>query len=197
MAALAAASFTGALSKPGELAFAGCLTSANSEIAGQQLKYRTFVAHKRAQRTLSIQAASGSTRIHKLLQESGSLLLPGCYDALSASIVQKTGFAAGFISGYATSASLLGKPDFGLLTPTEMAANARNICSAVPSIPIIVDADTGGGNALNVQRTVRDLIAAGAAGTKYGRRSAVIPAEEHAMKIAAAREAIGEHDFFL
>lgn len=56
------------------------------------------------------------TRIHRLIQDQGIILMPGCYDALSAAIVQQTGFSAGFISGYALSASLLGKPDFGLLT---------------------------------------------------------------------------------
>jgi len=134
--------------------------------------------------------------------------MPGCYDALSAAIVQQTGFSAGFISGYALSASLLGKPDFGLLTPPEMAATARSVCASAPNIPIIADADTGGGNALNIQRTVKDLIAAGAAGCfledqawpkKCGhmRGKQVIPAEEHAAKIASARDAIGDSDFFL
>lgn len=134
--------------------------------------------------------------------------MPGCYDALSAAIVQNAGFDASFISGYALSASLLGKPDFGFLTPPEMAMNARFICAAASKIPIIADADTGGGNALNVQRTVKDLIAAGAAGCfledqvwpkKCGhmRGKQVIPAEEHAQKIAAARDAIGDKDFFL
>nr|KJB29034.1 hypothetical protein B456_005G083900 [Gossypium raimondii] len=104
------------------------------------------------------------TRFHRLIEDQGIVLMPGCYDALSAAIVQQSGFTAGFISGYALSASLLGKPDFGLLTPPEMAATARTVCAAAPMIPIIADADTGGGNALNVQRTVRDLIAAGAAG---------------------------------
>lgn len=61
-------------------------------------------------------AAKMSTRIHRLIEEQGVVLMPGCYDALSAAIVQKSGFSAGFISGYALSASLLGKPDFGLLT---------------------------------------------------------------------------------
>ncbi|GMI89542.1 hypothetical protein like AT1G77060 [Hibiscus trionum] len=141
------------------------------------------------------------TRIHRLIEDQGIVLMPGCYDALSAAIVQHSGFTAGFISGYALSASLLGKPDFGLLTPPEMAASA-------PMIPIIADADTGGGNALNVQRTVKDLIAAGAAGCfledqawpkKCGhmRGKQVIPAEEHAAKIASARHAIGDSDFFL
>ncbi|KAJ0256007.1 Carboxyvinyl-carboxyphosphonate phosphorylmutase [Hirschfeldia incana] len=148
------------------------------------------------------------TRIHRLIQDQGIILMPGCYDALSAAIVQQTGFSAGFISGYALSASLLGKPDFGLLTPPEMAATARSVCASAPNIPIIADADTGGGNALNVQRTVKDLIAAGAAGCfledqawpkKCGhmRGKQVISAEEHAAKIASARDAIGDSDFFL
>ncbi|TYI39243.1 hypothetical protein ES332_A02G084400v1 [Gossypium tomentosum] len=104
------------------------------------------------------------TRFHRLIEDQGIVLMPGCYDALSAAIVQQSGFTAGFISGYALSASVLGKPDFGLLTPPEMAATARTVCAAASMIPIIADADTGGGNALNVQRTVRDFIAAGAAG---------------------------------
>ncbi|KAF9599764.1 hypothetical protein IFM89_001710 [Coptis chinensis] len=148
------------------------------------------------------------TRIHRLIEEQGTVLMPGCYDALTAAIVQKTGFSAGFISGYALSASLLGKPDFGLLTPPEMAETARFVCAAAPRIPIIADADTGGGNALNVQRTVQDLIAAGAAGCfledqawpkKCGhmRGKQVIPAEEHASKIASARDVIWDSDFFL
>ncbi|OMO52167.1 Pyruvate/Phosphoenolpyruvate kinase [Corchorus capsularis] len=133
------------------------------------------------------------TRIHRLIEEQGIVLMPGCYDALSAAIVQQSGFNAAFISGYALSASLLGKPDFGLLTPPEMAATARTVCAAAPMIPIIADADTGGGNVLNVQRTIKDLIAAGAAGCFLE----VIPAEEHAAKIASARDAIGDSDFFL
>ncbi|KAK8624094.1 hypothetical protein V6N13_065451 [Hibiscus sabdariffa] len=148
------------------------------------------------------------TRIHRLIEDQGIVLMPGCYDSLSAAILQQSGFTAGFISGYALSASLLGKPDFGLLTPPEMAATARTVCAAAPMIPIIADADTGGGNALNVQRTVKDLIAAGAAGCfledqawpkKCGhmRGKQVIPAEEHAAKIASARDAIGDSDFFL
>lgn len=154
------------------------------------------------------EALAGRTSIHRLIESEGTVLLPGCYDALSAAIVQMSGFSAGFISGYALSASLLGKPDFGLLTPPEMAESARLVCAAAPKIPIIADADTGGGNALNVQRTVRDLIAAGAAGCfledqawpkKCGhmRGKQVISAQEHAAKIASARDAIGDADFFL
>ncbi|KAJ0257532.1 Carboxyvinyl-carboxyphosphonate phosphorylmutase [Hirschfeldia incana] len=148
------------------------------------------------------------SRVHRLIEEQGVVLVPGVYDALSAAIVQQTGFSAALISGYALSASILGKPDFGLITPPEMAAAARSVCSAAPGIPIIADADTGGGNALNVQRTVKDLIAAGAAGCfledqawpkrcGHMRGKEVIPAEEHAAKIASARDAIGDSDFFL
>ncbi|CAA7400366.1 unnamed protein product [Spirodela intermedia] len=151
---------------------------------------------------------SGRTRFHRAIERDGIVLMPGCFDALSASIIQKTGFSAAFISGYAVSATHLGMPDIGLLTPPEMAERARFICAAASGIPIIADADTGGGNALNVQRTVKDLIAAGVAGCfledqawpkKCGhmRGKSVIPAEEHAAKIAAARDAIGDADFFL
>ncbi|KAH7680807.1 Isocitrate lyase protein [Dioscorea alata] len=157
---------------------------------------------------VTAEALAGRTSIHRLIESEGTVLMPGCYDALSAAIVQMSGFSAGFISGYALSASLLGKPDFGLLTPPEMAESARLVCAAAPKIPIIADADTGGGNALNVQRTVRDLIAAGAAGCfledqawpkKCGhmRGKQVISAQEHAAKIASARDAIGDADFFL
>ncbi|XP_008795225.1 carboxyvinyl-carboxyphosphonate phosphorylmutase, chloroplastic-like [Phoenix dactylifera] len=159
-------------------------------------------------RRTAVVKAVGRTRIHRLIEEEGVVLMPGCYDALSAAIVQKSGFSVGFISGYAVSASLLGKPDFGLLTAPEMAETARFVCAAAPLIPIIVDADTGGGNALNVQRTVKDLIAAGAAGCfledqawpkrcGHMRGKQVISAEEHAAKIASARDVIGDSDFFL
>ncbi|CAN8312808.1 unnamed protein product [Cochlearia groenlandica] len=156
----------------------------------------------------AVASARMKSRVHRLIEEQGVVLVPGVYDALSAAIVQQTGFSAALISGYALSASTLGKPDFGLLTPPEMAATARLVCSAAPNIPIIADADTGGGNALNVQRTIKDLIAAGAAGCfledqawpkrcGHMRGKEVIPAEEHAAKIASARDAIGDSDFFL
>ncbi|URE08694.1 carboxyvinyl-carboxyphosphonate phosphorylmutase [Musa troglodytarum] len=171
-------------------------------------------------------AAAGprKTRMHRLIEEEGIVLMPGIYDALSAAVLQSLGFRAGFVSGYAVSASRLGMPDIGLLTPPEMADAARAICAAAPNVAFIVDADTGGGNALNVQRTVKDIIATGAAGLfledqvwpkkcvvscgtslmsssffVFGNKDTcrVIPAEEHAAKIAAAREAIGDADFFL
>lgn len=71
---------------------------------------------KAAGQKSTYQAARIQTRIHRLIEDQGAVLIPGCYDALSAAIVEKTGFTAGFISGSALSASLLGKPDIGLLT---------------------------------------------------------------------------------
>lgn len=156
----------------------------------------------------SMSARSGKTTIHRLIEEHGTVLLPGVHDAFAACVVQKTGFKAGFVSGFGVSASHLGKPDFGLLTTTEMAEVARRICAAAPQVGFIVDADTGGGGALNVQRVVKDLIIGGAKGVfledqlwpkKCGHMAGkqVVQAEEHAIKIAAAREAIGDADVFL
>ncbi|XP_074272568.1 petal death protein-like [Silene latifolia] len=148
------------------------------------------------------------TTMHKLIEEHGSILMPGVQDALSAAVVEKTGFHAAFASGYSVSAAMLGLPDFGLLTTTEVVEATRRITAAAPNLCIIVDGDTGGGGPLNVQRFIRELISAGAKGVfledqvwpkKCGhmRGKAVVPAEEHALKIAAAREAIGDSDFFL
>ena len=149
-----------------------------------------------------------TTRIQTAIAREGALLMPGCYDALSARILARLGFSAGFISGYSVSAAHLGRPDVGLLTTTEMADVARRVCRAGAPVPIIADADTGGGNPLNVQRTIRDLIEAGAAGCfledqqwpkKCGHMKGkrVVPMEEHVQKIRAARDAIGDADFFL
>lgn len=151
---------------------------------------------------------SRTTRIQAAIDREGVVLMPGCYDALSGRILAHIGFSAGFISGYSVSAAHLGQPDVGLLTPVEMADTARRVCAAAAPVPIIVDADTGGGNPLNVQRTVRDLINAGAAGCfledqqwpkKCGhmRGKRVIPRAEHVQKIRAARDTIGDADFYL
>src|SRR5437773_12202485 len=102
-------------------------------------------------------------RIQQILDRDGSIVFPGVYDTLSAMIVQKIGFPMTFISGYSVAATSIGEPDLGLLTQTELVAQARRVCGCV-DIPIIVDADTGYGNPLNVIRTVRELIDAGAAG---------------------------------
>ena len=91
------------------------------------------------------------------------LVLPGCYNALTARILEHAGHEALYITGYGTSLSLLGLPDAGLITLTEMALNAKLIASAVRA-PVIADADTGFGNAINVVRTVEEYIRAGLAG---------------------------------
>lgn len=147
------------------------------------------------------------TRIHALLEKERTLIFPGVYDALSAKMVERAGFPLTFVSGYSVAATQLGLPDFGYITQTEMVATAKRVCAAV-SIPIIIDADTGYGNALNVIRTVNELIDAGAAGMfledqvwpkrcghMKGKR--VIPVEEHAQKIRAAVDARKGRDFFI
>ena len=106
---------------------------------------------------------STATRIHALLKQHRTLLFPGVYDALGAKLAEKVGFPLTFVSGYSVAASHLGLPDFGYLTQTEIVAAAKRVCASV-TIPIIIDADTGYGNALNVIRTVNELIEAGAAG---------------------------------
>ena len=146
-------------------------------------------------------------RIHDLLEKERTLVFPGVYDALGARLVERAGFPLTFVSGYSVAASYLGLPDFGYLTQTEIVAATRRICASV-NIPIIIDADTGYGNALNVIRTVNELIEAGAAGMfledqvwpkrcghMKGKR--VIPIEEHVQKIRAAVDARRDRDFFI
>ncbi len=103
-----------------------------------------------------------STALRKLLKRGRTLVKPGAYNALSAMIIEKAGFPCCGVSGYGVSASLLGKPDAGLVTLNEIVMISRYIAAAV-RIPVIADADTGFGNALNVMRTVEDFIGAGVA----------------------------------
>ena len=102
--------------------------------------------------------------LRSLLSAGQTVLMPGVWDALSARLASDAGFGVCFLSGYATSASLLGLPDFGYLTQAEMADVARRVCRTVPDCAVVVDGDTGGGNALNTIRTVELYEAAGAAG---------------------------------
>ena len=149
----------------------------------------------------------GQTRVHRILNEVGALAFPGVFDTLSAQIASRAGFPLAFVSGYSVAATAIGEPDMGLLTQTEMIDRARRICMSV-SIPIIVDADTGYGNPLNVRRTVHELIAAGAAGCfledqvwpkKCGhmRGKRVIERDDYIQKIRAAVEAREDRDFFI
>ena len=149
----------------------------------------------------------GKTRIQAILDEVGTIAFPGVYDTLSAKICERVGFPFTFVSGYSVAATSIGEPDLGLLTQTEMIERARRICMSV-SIPVIVDADTGYGNPLNVRRTVTELIAAGAAGCfledqrwpkrcGHMRGKRVIEREEYVQKIRAAVDARAGGDFFI
>jgi carboxyvinyl-carboxyphosphonate phosphorylmutase len=139
---------------------------------------------------------SPGRRLRELLAGPRPLIAPGAYDALSARMVEQAGFDVVYMTGFGTTASLIGRPDVGLLTGAEMVDNARRIVSAV-DVPVIADADTGYGNAINVLRTVQLYEQAGVAGIqledqvapkKCGHMSgkAVIGAEEMAGKIRAA-----------
>lgn len=146
------------------------------------------------------------TAIRKLVYDkSNPLVFPGVYDAITARIAQKAGFAAMFQTGYGTSASLLGMPDYGFIGPTETVENARRICRAV-SVPVIVDADTGYGNPLSVWKLVNELENAGASGIfledqKWPKRCGhmsgkeVIAKEEYAEKLRAALDARKSREF--
>ena len=99
-------------------------------------------------------------RLRELLRRPGILVMPGCHDAMSARLIEDAGFAIGFMSGFAVSASRLGMPDTGLISYAEMVEQGRNICKAV-SIPMIGDGDTGFGSAQNIKRTVEGYASAG------------------------------------
>ncbi len=103
---------------------------------------------------------SPATRLKELLAANEIIIMPGCYDAMSARLIERAGFKATFMGGFAVSASRIGMPDAGLISYAEMLDQGANICAAV-SIPVIGDGDTGYGNALNVQRTVRGYARAG------------------------------------
>ncbi len=148
-----------------------------------------------------------TTQVGKILETEGTVALPGVFDTLSARICERTGFPMTFISGYSVAATAIGEPDLGLLTQTEIVDRARRICMAI-EIPVLVDADTGYGNPLNVHRTVRELIAAGAAGCfledqvwpkrcGHMRGKRVIERDEYVQKMRAADEARAGRDFFL
>ena len=101
-------------------------------------------------------------KLKNLLDQKGIVVMPGCYDALSAKLIEREELNVGFMSGFAVSSTRLGMPDTGLISFSEMAEQVRNICN-VTSIPIIFDGDTGYGNSVNVYRTVRGFADAGAA----------------------------------
>lgn len=145
-----------------------------------------------------------TTRLRGLIAQGPTLYVPGCYNALSGRVLEAAGFPAIYMTGYGTSLSLTGLPDVGLTTLTEMVGNARYIASAV-RVPLIADADTGFGNAVNVIRTVREYIAAGVAGLHMEDQVSpkrcghvagrlVISLEEAVGKIRAAADARDQYD---
>jgi 2-methylisocitrate lyase-like PEP mutase family enzyme len=103
---------------------------------------------------------STPNRLRALLDTPGIRLMPCCFDAHSAKLVERAGFPLTFMSGFAVSAARLGLPDTGLISYAEMLDQGRNLCAAV-DIPVIGDADTGYGNAMNVRRTVEGYARAG------------------------------------
>ena len=107
--------------------------------------------------------ASPTARLRTLIDAPGLRVMPCCFDALSARLIEQAGFELTFMSGFAVSASRLGMPDTGLISFGEMLDQGRNICAAT-RLPVIGDGDTCYGNALNVKRTVTSYAAAGFAG---------------------------------
>ncbi len=150
--------------------------------------------------------ATSSLR-EQLEDKTKIIVLPGVFDALSARIAEQVGFDAMFQTGYGSSAALLGMPDFGFLNAGETVDNARRIIRAV-KVPVLVDADTGYGNPLNVWRLVQDLESLGAAGIfledqiwpkRCGHMIGkdVIPKDEYLPKLKAAVEARKSKDFVI
>lgn len=149
-----------------------------------------------------------TTRLRSLLAGSELLIAPGAYDALSARLIAQAGFPAVYMTGFGTAASVLGQPDIGLLTMSEMVSRAAALAAVTGETPLIADADTGYGNPLNVQRTIREYERAGVAalhledqiwpkkcGHMEGKQ--VIPMQEMVQKIRAAVDARQDPDFVI
>ena len=143
----------------------------------------------------------------RLADDDDIIILPGVYDALTAKIAEDVGFETAFQTGYGTSASLLGMPDFGFLNAGETLENAKRIINSV-NIPILVDIDTGYGNPLNVWKIVKDLERIGAKGIfledqvwpkRCGHMTGktVIPKEEYILKLHAAIDAREDNEFII
>jgi len=140
------------------------------------------------------------------LRADGMITAPGAYDCITARLVEQAGFAAVYMTGAGTAATL-GYPDYGLVTMSEMTANAGRLAAAT-TLPVIADADTGYGNELNVVRTVREYERRGVAGIHiedqgFPKRcghledKVVIPLSDYLAKIRAAASAKRDPDFLL
>jgi 2-methylisocitrate lyase-like PEP mutase family enzyme len=146
--------------------------------------------------------ATPAHALRRLLEGDEILVMPCCFDALSARLIERAGFPLTFMSGFAVSGARLAVPDTGLISYGEMLDQGRNICDAV-SIPVIGDADNGYGNAVNVKRTVRGYARAGFACTMiedqlapkrcgHTRGKEVVGRDEAVARIRAAVDARDE-----
>jgi 2,3-dimethylmalate lyase len=137
--------------------------------------------------------------LRRLLARPEVLVVPGCADAMTARLAVAAGFECLYATGAGIANGLLGQPDIGLTTMTELVSQLEHICDVV-TVPVIADVDTGFGNALNVRRTVRSVERAGAAAIQledqvfpkrcgHFQRKAVVPAREMVGKLRAALEA--------
>ena len=151
-------------------------------------------------------AMTQASKLRALLKADGMIIAPGAYDGLTAMLVAQAGFSAVYMTGAGTSVSH-GYPDFGLLTASEMIANATRMARAV-DVPVVADADTGYGNELNVVRTVQDYERAGVAGIHIEDQVSpkrcghlddkeIVPREDWLAKIRAAAFARHSADFLV
>src|SRR5438067_8385286 len=147
-------------------------------------------------------------RLRQLLSGPEMIVAPGAYDALSARLIAQAGFPAVYMTGFGMAASVLGQPDVGLLTMSEMVSRAAALTAVAGDVPLIADADTGYGNPLNVRRTIREYERAGVAGLhiedqvwpkKCGHMEGkqVIAMEEMVQKVHAAVDARQDPDFVI
>jgi len=150
-------------------------------------------------------AAEKIVALKSMLSEKKVIMAPGCYDALSAKLVEKAGFPAVYIGSYATCASQLGIPDVGLATMTEMVRHAEAVAGAV-DIPVIADAEDGFNNAANIWRTVQEFekagvcaihIEDGVAGKHTDIPPIILPLEQMTAKIRAAVDARQNPNFLI
>ena len=149
-----------------------------------------------------------TSRLRELLAGPELVVAPGAYDGLSARLIAQAGFSLVYMTGFGTAASVLGQPDVGLLTMSEMVGRAAALAAVTGDLPLIADADTGYGNPINVRRTIREYEHAGVAGLhiedqvwpkKCGHMEGkqVIPMDEMAQKIRAAVDARQDPDFVI
>src|SRR5207253_9484915 len=150
---------------------------------------------------------TATQRLRQLLQGPGIIRSLGVHDVFTARLVEAAGLETVFLGGFGVAASLLGLPDVGLLTLTEMADAVRRLAQRV-SIPVVADGDTGHGDLHNVVRTVRELEQAGAAGVLledqvtpkrcgHFEGKQIIPAAEMVLKLKAAMDARRDSNFVI